>query len=128
MADIKKTNLNYASLYPNNFEKQNVGFAVNIFNEKTVAVLTEKDCLGARAFVSHITKMWHILNVKSPNAGDLLSDEERQKINDPNDTRHKYLLQLADAFEEMNPRSLPPPRVNMLTTDTSEALSLTLRG
>ena len=72
--------------------------------------------------------MWHILNVKSPKAGDFLNDDDRQKINDENDTSLEYLLQLADAFAEMNPRYLLTARVKMLTTDTSEVVSLTLRG
>ena len=31
---LKKTLLDYATLHPNNFEKQKVQLAVNIFNEK----------------------------------------------------------------------------------------------
>ena len=33
----KSTKLNYATLFPTNFEKQKVSLAMNIFNEKTVA-------------------------------------------------------------------------------------------
>ena len=36
---VKTTLLNYASLFPNNFEKQNVHLFYKIFNEKTVAML-----------------------------------------------------------------------------------------
>ena len=37
---VKRTNLDYRSIYPNNFEKQ-VSLAFNVFNEKTVAVLKQ---------------------------------------------------------------------------------------
>ena len=38
-SDIKGTKLNHTTLYPNNFEKQKVHLVVNVFNEKTCAVL-----------------------------------------------------------------------------------------
>ena len=45
-----------------------------------------------------------------------------------NDPR-QFLLVMAASFSEMDPRILPKNmRVKMLTTDTSEALVLTLRG
>ena len=36
---IKTTKLDYATLYPNNYEKQKVSLAFNVFHEKTVAAL-----------------------------------------------------------------------------------------
>ena len=71
--------------------------------------------------------MWNILNVKSPVSGIRLNDPDRNTISDENDPR--FLLDMAASFSEMDPRILPKNmRVNMLTTDTSEALVLTLRG
>ena len=39
---VKRTNLDYHSIYPNNFEKQKVSLVLNVFNEKTVTVLKQK--------------------------------------------------------------------------------------
>ena len=73
--------------------------------------------------------MWNILNVKSPEAGKILNDDDRYPINDKSDSRLQFLLQMAQSFDEMKPRSLPGNmRMKMLTVDTSEALALTLRG
>ena len=58
---IKLNKISHASLFPTNFEKQKVPLAVNVFNEKTVAELTDKD---TKVMVEHVIKMWHILNVK----------------------------------------------------------------
>ena len=39
---IKTTKLDYATLHPNNYEKQKVNLVLNVFNEKTIAALTSK--------------------------------------------------------------------------------------
>ena len=66
---IKHTRINYASLYPTNFEKQKVALALNIFNEKTVAALKLRKCDDTALFVEHVTKMWNMLNIKTPHDG-----------------------------------------------------------
>ena len=79
---IKRTNLCYAALYPTNFEKQKVNLVANIFNEKMIAVLSGK---STQVMVKNVTKMWHILNAKTPSAGKRLNDEDRFPISDEND-------------------------------------------
>ena len=126
---ISMTKLNYQTLYPDNFDKQKVPLVQNIFNEKTIAALEMHGCNETSIFLSRVTRMWNILNVKSPVIGKHLNDPDRYTISDTNDTRLQYLIDIADAFAEMNPRTLPNGiRVKMLTVDTSEALSMTLRG
>ena len=39
---IKTTKLDYATLHPNNYEKQKVNLVLNVFNEKTIAALKSK--------------------------------------------------------------------------------------
>ena len=39
---VKTTKLDYATLYPTNYEKQNVSLVLNVFNEKTVVALKIK--------------------------------------------------------------------------------------
>ena len=123
------TNLNYQTMYPDRFEKQKVSLVVNIFNEKTVAVLQQNGFADTACFVRQVTKMWNILNVKSPKAAVRLNDPNRKPFSDKDDTRLQFLQSMATSFSEMNPRSVPGQmRKQMLTIDTSEALSLTLNG
>ena len=120
---IKRTKLSYAALYPTNFEKQKVNLAVNVFNEKTVAVLTGK---STQVMVQNITKMWNILNVKTPSAGKRMNDEDRYPIRDENDDRLKYLEEIADCFNQMT--STYTHRIRSLTDDTRKGLYITLYG
>ena len=120
---IKQTKLSYATLYPTNFEKQKVSLAVNVFNEKTVAVLSEK---ATGVMVKNVTKMWNILNVKTTSAGHRLNDPDREPITDANDPRLSFLLEIGHCFNEM--KSKYTHRVRSLTIDTSNALFLTLTG
>ena len=60
---VKSTRLNYASLYPTNFEKQKVSLAMNIFNEKTVTALFQHGYNDTATFVNSVTKLWNCLNV-----------------------------------------------------------------
>ena len=71
---------------------------MNVFNEKTVAVLTNKN---THVMVRNVTKMWHILNVKTTSAGHRLNDPDREPIRDPNDERLSFLSELGHCFNEM---------------------------
>ena len=95
---IKSTRLSYATLYPTNFEKQKVSLAVNVFNEKTVAVLADTT---TEVMVRNVTKMWHILNVKTTSAGHRLNDPDREPIYDADDPRLSFIIEIADCFNEM---------------------------
>ena len=73
---VRNITLDYQSLYPNNFEKQKVQLVFKVFNEKTVACLERYDRKDTARFVSLVTRMWNMLNVKSPEAGRRLNDPE----------------------------------------------------
>ena len=71
-SDLMLTKLDHKTLFPNNFEKQNVYLVVNVFNEKPCVALAQMEMEGTRIFVENVTKMWKILNIKSPNAGRIM--------------------------------------------------------
>jgi hypothetical protein len=54
-------------LFPSNFERQNVQYAVNLFNEKNIAALstTGFGTVGLVNFMKRITSWWNIVNVKT---------------------------------------------------------------
>ena len=126
---VKTTKLNYATLYPTNFEKQKVSLAMNIFNEKTVAALFLHKLDDTAIFVQAVTKLWNCLNVKSPVAGWNLNDPNREPFRSPDDTRFQFLNQMTNKFSDMDTsKSKYSTRVMCLTVDTSRALVLMLTG
>ena len=60
------TKVNYQALYPERLERQKNPLVVNVFNEKTVVALNIHGYKETSVFVRQITRMWNILNVKSP--------------------------------------------------------------
>ena len=48
---VKTTKLDYATLYPNDYEKQNVSLVLNVFNEKTVVALKMREGDGTAIFI-----------------------------------------------------------------------------
>ena len=75
---------------------------VNVFNEKTSAVLRKRGNIGTAVFVENITKLFNMLNVKSPEAARQLSDPDRAVFSTYDDERYDYLLQMAESFERMD--------------------------
>ena len=71
---VKKTPLDYQTLYPNNFEKQKVQLLMNLFNENVISHLEHYDKHGTARFVFLCTRMWKRLNIKSPKTGKRLND------------------------------------------------------
>ena len=124
---LRETKLDYQTLYPNSFEKQKVNLAVNVFNQKTVVALRKRGKLGTAAFVAHVTKMWEIINVKSPRESTKLNDPNRAKIEDEDDPRLNYLHRMATSMKLMD-NSIRGKRVNGLTGETSNAVHQTLIG
>ena len=124
---LKETKLSYAALYPTNFEKQKVQLACDIFNEKTVAALEIRNMTGTAIFVKLVTRMWNIINVKSPHAGYRTNDPDRQPFCDDSDKRFEYLSKVATMFKTMD-NSPKGRRLHSLTDDTSNALHQTLSG
>lgn len=126
-AFIKRSKLNYSALYPNGFEKQKVSLVSYIFNEKTVAALKLAGKSETAAFIGDVNKMWNILNVKSPNSGTKLHDEDRYPFKREDDKRLTFLHKMATSFKIMDGGN-HGARVKCLTSDTSNALHLTLNG
>ena len=83
---VKQTNITYASLYPTNFDKQNVPLVLNIYNEKTVAAYDD-----TAVFVEHVTRMWNMLNIKTPHDGINLNNKDRLPFTLADDSRFGYL-------------------------------------
>ena len=126
---VKRTKLDYATIYPSNFDKQKVQLTMNVFNEKTVAVLKESDKTGTTIFVELVTRLINILNVKSPDVGYRLNDPDKKVFEATDDTRFDFLKNMSQMFEKMDTSStIFPTRVMYLTSQTSNALSLTIKG
>ena len=93
---VRETKLDYTTLHPNNFEKQKVQLVVNIFNEKTVAKLKgRKEMIGTYTFVKLVTRMWNILNTKSPKSAERLNNPDREKFTECQDSCLDFLLSMA---------------------------------
>ena len=127
-SDLKATKLDYKTLHPNNFEKQKVHLACNVFNEKTCAVLDGKTGMeGTSKFIKLVTRMWNILNIRSCDIAARLNDPDRETFTDPNDPRLDFLLKMATMFKQMD-NSVRWNRVKGLTGETANALHRTLVG
>ena len=118
---VRNITLDYQSLYPNNFEKQNVQLVFKVFNEKTVACLERNDRKDTARFVSLITRMWDMLNVKSPEAGRRLNDPDRKQFLSDSDSRLDFLLKMG-IFLKLLDSSKRGCSVKKLTSETANAL------
>ena len=126
---IKSTKLNYATLFPTNFEKQKVCLATNVFNEKTVAELTSHGYSDTAMFVEHVTRLWNCLNVKTTDAGRNLNDSNREPCRSLEYERLMFIDDMGEQFKKMDASlSKYKGRVICLTVYTSNALHLTLKG
>ena len=124
---VKKTPLDYQTLYPNNFEKQKVRLVMNVFNEKVIAQLEHYDKHDTARFVFLCTRMWKILNIKSPEAGKRLNDPDRDQIESKTDPRLDFLLKMASAIKLMD-SGKRGARIRGLTGDTANAFHRTLHA
>ena len=124
---VRDTTLDYQSLYPNNFEKQKVQLVFKVFNEKTAACLEPYDKKDTARFVSLVTRMWNMLNVKSPEAGRRLNDPDREQLFSDSDSRLDFLLNMGNAFKLLD-SSKRGCRVENLTSETGNDLHKTIHG
>ena len=60
------TQLNYQTLYPDRFEQQKVPLVMNVFNKNAVALLNMYGYEEISIFVRQVTRVWNVINVKSP--------------------------------------------------------------
>ena len=104
-----------------------MSLALNVFNEKTIAVLKEKKFDGTVLFVEQITKMWQIINVKSPYAGANLNNPNRYPIDNLCDEWLNFLQKMATSLKLID-RSKKGKRIRALTSDTANALHVSLNG
>ena len=112
---VKSTKLNYATLYPDNFEKQKVSLAMNIFNEKIVAALKYYGYKDTANFAEDVTNSWNCLNVKSTKKGIYLNDPNRKPFTLRTDSRLNFIV--GRRFKNMT-ASTNKQRIPCLTTDT----------
>lgn len=124
---ISMTKLSYQSIWPNSFEKQKVNLVLSVFDEKVVAFLKICGYEDTALFVENVLKTWNILNVKSRYAGVQLNDPTRKAIESKTDERLVFLEKMATSFKLMD-RSKQGKRVKGLTSDTANALHVTLLG
>ena len=119
--------LDYSALYPNNFEKQKIQLVANVFNEKIVARVKLNGMSDTALFVELVTRMWKILNIKSPDAARNLNAVDREKFTSEEDPRLDFLLRMAKSFKLMD-GAKRDFRVKCLTSETANALHQTLHG
>ena len=74
-----------------------------------------------------VTKMWHILNIKSICAGSNLNDRIRDVIRDPNDIRLSFFENMATSFKKTD-NNILGNRIRSFTSDAANALHQTLNG
>ena len=126
---VKQTKLSYAALYPSSFEKQKTSLAQDVFNEKTVAALKLKGFEETARFIDLITKLWNILNIKSPHKGRRLQDPLREPFTSPDDTRFVFLESIKTMLGNMNTALTPNShRIMCLTEETSQGWVITITG
>ena len=83
---------------------------------------------GTHTFARNVTRMWNILNIKSPpTVGIRLNDDDRQPFIDSNDERLTFLVDMATCFRKMN-NSVLGKRMRGFTNHTSNELHLTING
>ena len=95
--------------------------------QETAVALRKRGKSGTASFVADVTKMWEILNVKSPREATKLNDPNRAKLADVQDPRLNYLHRIATSMKLMD-NSTRGNRQQGLTGETSNALHQTLIG
>ena len=129
---MKLSKLSEKTVFPKPIEKQNVQLCLNVFSYETIAALETHPLIyqaaaqGTIQFLKIMTGFWKIVNTKEKGECQLFRDELRGEITDPNDSKLKILLKIADMAEKMTAPG--KVRVKQLTTDTGKALAHTCRG
>ena len=126
---VKQTELNFSSLYPNNFEKQKVSLVLKVFNEKTVAALKLEKKNHTARFIELILRMWNILNIRWKSVRHQKNNPDLVEFSSTADERFAFLSKMSKMFENMHPLSgNSNARILTLTADTDKALNVTLEG
>jgi len=122
---VKQTLLSKSAVYPSNIERQKTLLALQIFNDKVVALLLCSGKIETGQFISLIIKMWKILNVKYNFGAIRYNDPDRSTINKFDHDSIQHLLRMANIFENM-PITKGKSRTS-LTCETRQAIIHTLR-
>lgn len=112
--------LSNKTLYPNNFERQNVTLADNIFHESTIVALTlEEEYKDTADFLQIIRHWWDIVNTKSTIKGKIKLNKWSGPISSIDDEKIVFLNQFTiwlTKWHELNNNDFS------LSKDTNAAL------
>lgn len=100
---------------------------MNVFKEKFIAQLEHHDKHDTALFVFLCTRMWKILNIKSPEDGKHLNDSDRNKIESKMDLKLDFLLKMTSAIKLTDSEKCDA-RIRGFTGDTSNAFHRTLHA
>jgi hypothetical protein len=124
---IQRTQVSYSACYPSTFDRQKVNLVTQVFSEKTAAALKMDGHNSTAKVVSHLSKLWKILNVKVRFGHLRLNDYGRCPIQHSNDENLLYLEQMAKTITRMK-SSQGKGRKRVLTSETRAAFVQTLNG
>ena len=104
---VRQTKLTYSTVYPTNFDKQKVDLMLNLFNEKTAAVLELDGRHGMAKYVKYVSRLFNMLNVKSLYTGQARNDSDREPYSTPFDSRFEFISCMTKSFQKMAPSNTP---------------------
>ena len=78
-----------------------MSLVLDAFDEKNINALTLKKYNDTAVFVNYVTK-WHILEIRPPTHGTVISDEDRMKFESGEDERSKLLCEMGISFKLMD--------------------------
>ena len=93
-------------LYPNSIERQNVTYALNLFDSTNCAALemiVEKlgdNVSDTKLFIDLICKWWKVMNVKNPSKGKHLNDPMSEPIKSIQDDNFMFLIKFHEWLTE----------------------------
>ena len=89
---LRISKLDYATVYPTNFDKQKVRLTVNMLNERTLAALRTNGYEDTSVFVEYVTRLLR----------GRLNDPDRAVVKSPDDPRLQFILEMAESFRSMD--------------------------
>lgn len=115
-------------LCPTKLERQNVLYAVRLFDEKNIATLKSLgSSLQTKHFLEIILTFWKVVNVKHALKGKHLRDSYQDPIRDINSVSMQFLLRLKLWLEEWDTYLIVEnTRHGKLTPETQTALTHTV--
>ena len=116
-------------LFPSSFDRQNVQFALNLFNEKVISALqtTSSSNKALVEFMAVILKWWNVVNVKTISKGHVKRLPEAKPITSANCPNIDFLNQFLSWVEVWSANCKRSFHPGMLTTETYFALHHTTK-